>query len=147
MIKENRDIKARTLVFPHHGGLANGDDPEEIGRLLSSAVEPEMILFSMGRTRFSNPSPKVVKGVRSGAPNAHIACTQLSKACHAGNLPEETTERPEIKWPSHGASKGICCSGTIQITVDGDSVSYNPPISSHKEFITLHVEQPRCLSS
>jgi competence protein ComEC len=143
MLTEGRELKANVLVFPHHGGLVNGDNPEEIGRVLSAAVDPKVIVFSMGRSRFNNPAPEVLRGARAGAPRAHIACTQLSKMCHKGVI-EARTETSEHRWPSRGAANGLCCSGTVKLTVVDGAVNFDPSIKLHREFVTLHVEQPQC---
>lgn len=143
-VDSDRAMRASVLVFPHHGGLVNGDSPEEIGRLLSTEVDPELVLFSIARTRFNNPAPEVLKGVRAGAPRAHIACTQLSKLCQRGELPAGRVESAEPAWPSRGRTSHSCCVGTVRVSVFEGSLVYDPPINVHREFITLHVQSPQC---
>lgn len=98
---EAKEIKAKILVFPHHGGRPKSIVGDEFASQLCKAVEPELVLFSIGREKFSNPREEVVQGVKAVSPDSHILCTQLSRQCansvpdteliHLADLPASTT--------------------------------------------------------
>ena len=56
--KRGRDIGAEILVFPHHGGRPGRSDPEEFAESLVAAVDPDVVVFSIGRNNRRTPSPR-----------------------------------------------------------------------------------------
>ena len=61
LLQEHGDIRAETLVFPHHGGRPGTGDPTTFTTSLLTAVHPEFILLSTGRSNSNlNPHPSVV---------------------------------------------------------------------------------------
>jgi beta-lactamase superfamily II metal-dependent hydrolase len=134
---EQRDMRAKVLVFPHHGGLP-GKDPSAFARLLCELVKPETVVFSIGRGRHQTPRPEVVSAIRSASPGTHIACTQLSDRC-AATLPTPI--------PSHlssevalGREKNQCCAGTLVI----HPLPSRPTRVDHAAFITIAAPTAVC---
>ena len=134
---ERRDMRAKVLVFPHHGGLP-GKDPSAFARLLCELVKPETVVFSIGRGRHQTPRPEVVSAIRSESPSTHIACTQLSDRC-AATLPTSI--------PSHlssevalGRERNQCCAGTLVI----HPVPFRPTQVDHAAFITIAAPTAVC---
>lgn len=107
------DLTAPILVFPHHGGLPARTDAAKFARDFTQAVNPKLVLFSLGRGIHGTPRPEIMRGIREGgdvnAP-AYLACTQLSKNC-ARDLPAGV--RTGIAAFSAGLSKGECCAGSL----------------------------------
>jgi competence protein ComEC len=77
---EAKEIEAKILVFPHHGGKSKTIAGDEFASQLCEAVKPELVLFSIGRERYNNPREEVVRGVKSASPGSHVLCTQLSRS-------------------------------------------------------------------
>ena len=89
LLRHDADIRASILVFPHHGAGAGGStDSVSYARTLLNAVNPELVVFSIGRGLYSTPNPEILRAVREVAPDARIVCTQLSEHC-AKELPDE----------------------------------------------------------
>jgi beta-lactamase superfamily II metal-dependent hydrolase len=139
-----QDVRAEVLVFPHHGGLAGGSGNTlfEFARRLSSAVNPEAVVFSLGRSaRYATPRPEVIAGVRAAVPTARIACTELSEAC-AGAAPE-VAARHLLPLYASGYRARACCAGTMRIVVTGDG-TLNPSEDAHARFISEHAPNALC---
>jgi len=140
ILADNADLQARVLVFPHHGGLPATDDPTQFAKELCSVVQPELVIFSHGRRLFRNPKAKVVAGVKQGAPNAHIACTQLSKNC--------ATSIPAINFAPTSFGAGIlenhCCAGTFVIELGNPTLQCLPLLARHNQFVTEHILSALC---
>lgn len=139
---QTQQIKAKILVFPHHGGRPKAIAGDEFARRLCEAVEPELVLFSIGRERFSNPREDVVKGVKSVAPRSHILCTQLSRRC-AESIPDtEFTHLSDL--PAAGNASKRCCGGSVSVKLEGVSTEYVPSIT-HEQFVNDFVPLPMCM--
>ncbi|MFB7463160.1 ComEC/Rec2 family competence protein [Streptomyces sp. NPDC056224] len=133
--RRSQQLGADVLVFPHHGGLPGAMNPMEFARSLTSAVDPRMVIFSMGTSgRTANPRPEIIEGVRAAAPDAHIACTQLSVHCHESSSPPPP-EGHLSKAMARGRSTSRCCAGSIVITRTENGFQYAPPLSRHGEFV------------
>lgn len=70
LLRDERDVRARMLLFPHHGGYPgpgrHGDAARAFAERLTAAVQPEIIAFSLGRGGpHRNPRPETVEGVRA----------------------------------------------------------------------------------
>jgi len=117
LLEEVADIRADILVFPHHGGKPGGSDPKEFAAEICSRVQPRSVIFSIARTRTGFPRLDTIEGVAQVAPQAHIACTQLSQEC-ATNTPSEFKHL--LDYPAKGRGKNSCCAGTIRIDVGRD---------------------------
>lgn len=144
LLNHGRELRAEVLVFPHHGGLPGSAEPVAFARSLTAAVDPRLVVFSMGTSgRTANPRPDIIKGVREAAPDAHIACTQLSVHCHgAGSLP--TSEGHLSEAMARGRSENRCCAGSIVVTHTGDGFRYTPPLPHHGRFVLDSVSDPLC---
>jgi beta-lactamase superfamily II metal-dependent hydrolase len=142
MLGEGADIRARVLVFPHHGGRSGGDDAE-FARRLVAAVAPDVVVFSMGRGVHANPRPEIVAATRAAAPLARIACTQLS--VHCAPAPLTVNQSYLLARPAAGLRTSSCCSGTLVIPLSDDAVE--PTLAAHREFISEFVPRAMCLAS
>lgn len=126
VLLREREISAPVLVFPHHGGRCGGTSTVEFTRALCSAVQPEMVAFSLGRGRYGNPLPEVVETIRSALPRARLACTQISTHCQVADLPS----------PS--------CAGSVLISLTEDGgLNVSPDLSDHRAFVA-GLESPMC---
>lgn len=140
LLMEQKNIEASILVFPHHGGSANGIDNYNFARKLCSLVKPNLVIFSLernrlfGKDRSENPRDDIMKGVISAEPNAHIMCTQLSGKCAAKNPISDFVHLTNL--PARGVANDSCCGGTIIIRINGKQTTYVPMQSSHREFIS-----------
>ncbi|WP_186404539.1 MBL fold metallo-hydrolase [[Actinomadura] parvosata] len=135
------DISAPVLVFPHHGGGSGGSSNRDFARQLCEAVRPRLVIFSHGRNMFSNPRADIVAGIRDASTDVDIACTQLSRNCHASTeslIVDHLTERPAM-----GRSSNACCAGSIVIRLVDGVVSWTPSREKHAQFVDL-VESPMC---
>jgi beta-lactamase superfamily II metal-dependent hydrolase len=137
-------VETPVLVFPHHGGSAGARNDRQFAASLCEAVKPELIVFSIGRRRYANPSTEIMAGIRGAAPDAHIACTQLSRRCQAieptgGDMPHIM-----IDLPSAGAEKGISCAGSLAIGWGSDKLQYRPILVEHSDFVSERVATPLC---
>ncbi|MCC3405640.1 MAG: MBL fold metallo-hydrolase [Microcoleus sp. PH2017_10_PVI_O_A] len=141
LLKERSDLKADILVFPHHGGRPGGADGKAFAQQLCNLVKPNLVVFSIGRGRFSNPREEIVEGVVSSVPMAHILCTQLSSQC-ADSVPDlEPTHLNNL--PARGRRSNSCCGGTVSIKIEGNRTTSAAGFAPHKEFID-RVYNPLC---
>src|SRR5262249_26306864 len=99
------------------GGKPGPADAEQFARALCSSVEPSVVVFSMARSRSGFPRPEVVASVLAAAPQAHIACTQLSQEC-ANEVP--VGSKHLMNYPARGREKNTCCAGTLRIEISDD---------------------------
>ncbi|MFI1973654.1 ComEC/Rec2 family competence protein [Streptomyces wedmorensis] len=144
--EDGHDLAAPVLVFPHHGGLPGKSAPQAFAQELTELVGPELVVFSIrGGQRPSNPNPAIMSGVREGAPDAHIACTQLSVHCHASDA--LVPEHHLALRPASGRKSGRCCAGTITVAHTPDGLVFDPPLANHRGFVASFVTQPLCRSS
>lgn len=139
---EAKEIKAKILVFPHHGGRPKAIAGDEFAVRICEAVKPELVLFSIGRERFSNPREEVVRGVRSVSPDSHILCTQLSRQC-ADSIPD-TNLVHLATLPASGGPGKKCCGGTVSVELEGISTTYAPS-TAHEKFVNDFVPLPMCM--
>jgi beta-lactamase superfamily II metal-dependent hydrolase len=144
LISAGTDISAPVLVFPHHGGSGGGGNDHELAARLCTAVRPELIVFSIGRRRYANPTPEVMAGIREAAPKAHVACTQLSKRCNTIDLDPRLFDHVLADVPAAGRPRGLSCAGSIVIDWSSDRITYRPLRAAHQLFIETHVATPLC---
>lgn len=142
LLEDHGKLQAPILIFPHHGGAAGTPDLAEFTRKLCGAVQPEIVIFSIGRGEYGTPQPEVVHAVRGIVPKARVACTQLSRHC-AEKCPEETP-RHLLAAFARGKEKKKCCAGTFVVDI-GDSWSLGPSHDSHLDFIGRNAETALCL--
>ncbi|MEU6252244.1 hypothetical protein [Streptomyces sp. NPDC047043] len=131
------DMKAPVLVFPHHGGRSGAADNRKFARELVKAVQPELVIFSHGRLNFVNPRKEVVDGIRDAlGDRVQIACTQVSRACHASVLPDSIDAR-------RGSYAKLACAGSLSITATSAGISWSPGVRRHSATVDL-LESPMC---
>jgi competence protein ComEC len=129
----SKDVSVEFLTFPHHGGKT-GEDPIGFAKQLLSLTSPRGVIFSAGRGSGSNLIPEVVKSVRTYAPSAWIACTQLSEHC-ANPLP--TVAATHLSGQTaHGRPDGHCCAGTITLVFEGKGLKTLPVTNDHQAFVS-----------
>lgn len=141
VFRKKKDITAKFLVFPHHGGLPGSAKPEEFTSKLMAAVRPETVLFSMGREKFSNPHETVLSSVIGSSPKVNIGCTQLSSNC-SEHIPDVVREM-EPGLYSAGMKDKLCCAGTMEIPLHVGEIS-EPTKSKFAEFVLHHVPNGMC---
>jgi len=146
LIAQGLDMRALSVVFPHHGGRAGSASPRDFARRLCEAIGPSIVQFSIGRrARFDNPRPEIVLGVRDAAPRAHIACTQLSRQC-AANLTGHSASYLK-RYPAAGRATEECCAGTMVFTAEPTSSIAFDPGGAHLDFVRTQVPTPLCEGS
>lgn len=132
------DLTAPILVFPHHGGLpgpgTSAEQAREFARTVTRLVRPNLVIFSIrGGRNPANPNPEILAGVRDEAPDAHIACTQLSIHCHADRERASSTQHLAERNAA-GLASGRCCAGTIVIRRTASGLDYEPTLEKHRRF-------------
>ncbi|MGO4456835.1 ComEC/Rec2 family competence protein [Streptomyces sp. M-16] len=134
-IRENgHQLSAPVLVFPHHGGLPGKADPQSFAKELTELVAPRLIIFSIrGGLRPANPHREIMAGVRLAAPDAHIACTQLSVHCHEEK--QLVTDRHLAVLPAAGRKSGRACAGSVTVARIEAGLHFDPPLESHRSFV------------
>ena len=140
LIEKNTDLRADVLVFPHHGGKPMPATPRNFVHSFLNAVSPKLVVFSIGRGRYSTPRPEFVSAVLSYPEEIHIACTQLSERC-AQVLPGQ---HPYLYTAtSQGASSNACCAGTIEVLLE-EQLRYVPRREDHLDFVDRFAPTALC---
>lgn len=121
ILDANFDISSDVLVFPHHGGHSNGD-PSRFSTRLLEAVQPELVVFSLGHS-YSNPMPENIGPVL--ASDRRVCCTGLARPCEPG---------------APGASS---CAGSVTIDLATGSWAADED-ERHRKFVDEEVTQPLC---
>lgn len=142
MIRIGADLRSALLVFPHHGGKAGAGNPVPFTSSLCDIVSPQTIIFSIGRSKFDNPKPEVVKAVKAKIKDVRISCTQLSKHCVKKITVKKLDHLVDVY--SRGREDNFCCSGTFVINLD-KAVSYFPELDKHQTFIKKATKNALCL--
>ena len=144
LLNSGYDISSKVLVFPHHGGNVGTKDNQSFTSSLCQKVQPQMVVFSIGRDKHSNPKKEVVETVTDTLPNVHIMCTQLAKTCS----PEILSAPPEHLniFPAKGKEANHCCSGTVVIKLNETEIDYAPR-HDHLQFVKAKVISPLCKRS
>ena len=135
------DLHSAVLVYPHHGGLPGGMDPDKFTDSLLAAVSPAVVIFSIGRGRHATPNPAIIRTLRENFSDVRIICTQLSKHC-AMSLPANPPTHLAPAF-ARGRAKGTCCGGTIVIPLD-EPEGILPQLRPHVDFIHAHAETALC---
>ncbi|MDE2893258.1 MAG: MBL fold metallo-hydrolase [Chloroflexota bacterium] len=141
LVAHRPELNSDVLVFPHHGGLPRGADPESFAEAVVRAVDAQLVVFSNSRGQYGTPRPEIVATVLRRGGDVHIACTQLSQLC-AADAPE-----PEVgaeDWLPMAAVSPSRCAGTLMISL-AESFSYRPSRTSHSAFISNHAPTALCM--
>ncbi|WP_081063047.1 ComEC/Rec2 family competence protein [Burkholderia stagnalis] len=131
ILENKRNMEAKFLVYPHHGGNSGNADLSSFTNSVIKATKPETVIFSNGREKFNNPQPAVVHAIKSFGLKT-IACTQLSKNCSQNTVDFVNGNRS--KKFSSGARHGFCCAGSIEIDLASQAMTA-PTESHHIEFV------------
>ena len=134
--------RSDVLVFPHHGGRPSRADPAKFASTLGQAVQPNVIVFSIGRGKYQTPRPEIVAGIRHVLPEANIACTQLSTHCSVSAPSTAPTHLASIA--ARGRVSRSCCAGSIRMILRPNTIQYFPPLQDHRSFITANTTSPLC---
>lgn len=128
-------LKAKILIFPHHGGLPNGSDPVDFSKELCDLVSPELIIFSNSRNKHGNPRSEILEGISNSSCSAALACTQMSKEC----CKEEellSSEHLIASFPSMGKSKNHSCAGTMNFVLNGVNTDITSALVAHSNYVS-----------
>ena len=142
LLEKNIDMKAEILVFPHHGGKPKNMETVKFTRKLCSAVQPKLVVFSIGRDKYRNPQPEIIRTIIADLPEAHILCTQLSRNCSERESAGTSGHLADI--PARGRDTNNCCGGSISIKFNGSNTDYDTVINSHGNFVSNHVSGAIC---
>ena len=134
--------RSDVLVFPHHGGLPSRANPGNFAKLLGQAVQPSLIVFSIGRGKYQTPRPDIVAGIRSALPRVNIACTQLSANCAVDVPSTPPTHLASIV--AKGSINRSCCAGSIRLILEPQTIQFIPPLQDHQGFITANAPSAVC---
>lgn len=132
VIASGKPIKARILVFPHHGGKAAEADMAEFASSLLHSVNPETVIFSIGRNQHDTPQPEIVDSIKASGVAIRIACTQLSTRC-AAELPDTDPTHLHAFF-AKGKPKKRCCAGTFVVEF-GETIQEFPTAEGHQKFV------------
>ena len=143
IVRGGKKVTAPILVFPHHGGNA-GKDIVAFAEQLCNLVQPEQVLFSIGRGRYGTPIPDVIDQARRVNAKVKISCTQLSEHC-ATDVP--ATDHTHISSVfANGRDKRRCCAGSITVSLS-TTVTDFPMWKEHQEFISSFAPSALCRRS
>ena len=141
LVETRVDVSADILVFPHHGGdVSPRSDPSrnaEFTKILLSAVKPDLVVFSIGRTKYRNPRPEIVQSVISFS-NCQVMCTQMSRHCLPNDQKLPSDHLADLY--SDGRRRGHCCAGSIRVS----PVSIEPSLSTHGTFVAANASTALC---
>ncbi len=143
LLTEIPEPRARTLVFPHHGGRPGRGSAFAFAERLSRAVQPNVVIFSIGRGKHGTPLPEIILGVRAGAPAVHIVCTQLSERC-AAVAPAHVSPHLGDRVARGRASRS-CCAGTFTMVLSETDPAFTPALVAHGAFVERHAPTALCL--
>lgn len=139
---EGAALGADVLVFPHHGGRTTIGNAGDFAARLVAAVQPNMVVFSIGRGAHSTPRPEVVAAIRKVVPKARIACTQLSEHCAAQLPGQEPTHLSPV--PARGKPTKACCGGSIVVELGTNGLQLVPIHKNHSDFIEANAPTALC---
>lgn len=142
LMENGTDMRASILVYPHHGGRPGGStEPGLYARTLLGAVNPKLVVFSIGRGQYATPNPETVLAIRDTIPDARIVCTQLSQHC-AKELPNQPATHLSQVF-ARGRAGRACCGGTVVVPLD-DLAAVLPKATPHGEFIRTNAPTALC---
>jgi competence protein ComEC len=150
LIARGKHLGCDILLFPHHGGnighggnhVARAKNNADFAKLILEQVNPRLVLFSIGRGRFSTPRPEIINEIQSRGSGCHIHCTQLSEHCQAVALPDKAAHLADL--PSLGMEGNQCCGGSLEIIFRGENTVDQIDRNRHIEFVSGSVATPLC---
>jgi beta-lactamase superfamily II metal-dependent hydrolase len=152
LIARGKDLGCDILLFPHHGGhIGHGGSPAArmqsnatFTKMIIGQVNPQLVLFSIGRGHFSTPRPEIVQEIHTSVAGCRIRCTQLSEHCQ-----REISDRPAshlAALPALGRNGNQCCGGSLEIFFAGKNTVDKLDQSQHANFVSNAVSTPLCRS-
>ena len=141
LVKDHPSLSARILVFPHHGGRPGRADPAQFAHNLCTLVQPEVVIFSIGRGKHNTPYPAIVDAVLAHCPNAHIACTQLALACAVDKPSSQPVHL--IREVASGKRTRSCCMGTVILSLLEPTETF-PVLREHSDFVDRFAPTALC---
>lgn len=150
LIARRKQLYSDILLFPHHGGhIGHGGSPAArvrsnaaFAKTIIEQVNPQLVLFSIGRGLFSTPRPEIIKEIRTHVAGCHIRCTQLSEQCQRTNLDSPAAHLNAL--PALGRNGNRCCGGSLEIIFAGKNTVAQLDHSQHAEFVSSAVATPLC---
>jgi beta-lactamase superfamily II metal-dependent hydrolase len=143
LLRHKPVLESDILVFPHHGGKPGDTNVIPFTETLCDCINPHTVIFSIGRNKFENPRPEIVKAIKNKIHGVRISCTQLSKHCMEDIECKEFNHLVDVF--SRGREDYLCCSGSFIIML-GEKVEYYPDADHHKKFIGSAASNPLCIS-
>ena len=141
LLASGQDLHADILVFPHHGGRVSASASATRNRRfadeLLSAVDPDIVVFSFSRNKFTNPRPEIIEAVIAGS-SRKVMCTQMSKRC-LEQSPSDDRHLASIF--ADGRRLGHCCAGSIVVS----GADLQPSVVSHTKFVKLGAPNALCI--
>jgi beta-lactamase superfamily II metal-dependent hydrolase len=142
-LQYNVDLKASTVVFPHHGGSPGDIDTEKFVDVFLKRSKPDLVIFSNGRGRHDNPRKEIVGPiVKSGC---LVACTQLSKRCSPVEKGSVNNYLEPIR--AVGFADSASCAGSISLDLLKSASRTQNAAEGHLRFIKESVPTPMCNSN
>lgn len=142
LLRHNPVLKSDVLVFPHHGGKPGDTSVIHFTETLCDQINPHTVIFSIGRNKFENPRPEIVRTIKNKIQGVRISCTQLSKHCMKDIELREHNHLVDIF--SRGREDCFCCSGSFIIRL-GEKVIHYPDQDPHLHFIKSATLTPLCI--
>jgi beta-lactamase superfamily II metal-dependent hydrolase len=122
-IGAHEELNASVLVFPHHGGntdsKANRDANVQFTNRLLEIVQPQAVIFSIGRGRHGTPRPEIVAAVRAFGADIRIACTQMSEHCRQDST-VQSLDSHLLDIQARGRTTNSCCAGSLRLDLGGN---------------------------
>lgn len=150
LIERDQEIRSDILLFPHHGGhISHGGSSAvkernniAFAKTIVEKVKPKLVLFSIGRGRFSTPRPEIINQIIEPGNGCHIHCTQLSEHCQTEKLDDAVSHLNTL--PAQGRIGNKCCGGSLEIIFAGEKTFEQIDRSRHLEFVDSIVSIPLC---
>ena len=153
LIARGKHLGCDILLFPHHGGhIRHGGSPT--ARIQSNAafaktiienMNPQLVLFSIGRGLNSTPRPEIIQEIRTRVADCRIRCTQLSEHCQRESLDRPASHLTNL--PALGRIGNQCCGGSLEMIFAGKNTVAQLDHTQHAEFVNRVVSTPLCKSA
>ncbi|MEN3267960.1 MBL fold metallo-hydrolase [Pseudonocardia sp.] len=141
------DLSSRLLMYPHHGGNVRATTNEHANAAfaqdLATRVQPDVVLFSIGRGEHGTPRKETIAAIRDACPRVRIACTQLSEHCAAVAPPRGAATHLSSDF-ARGRARSHCCAGTLRIDFP-DGTGASPNADEHHAFKQRWAPTALCL--
>jgi len=78
LLEDANDVHAWLVVFPHHGGRPGSGAMKSFTSLFCEAVNPEVVVFSIGDNEENFPRKEVVETIEKISPSSNMFTTKSS---------------------------------------------------------------------